>query len=134
MSDPPRLRASALRLRRFRLPLVFALAVGFAGGCADGYRSHAFGGSCGFVLRPHLAGEFRNVTCVPPHAARTNHCGGVCTALHSFQRTPPRLPDTKKGDGFPSPLRVSNSYFSSPATTVSSVELSNALAASVTGR
>lgn len=134
MSEPPRLRASALRLRRFRLPLVFALAVGFAGGYADGYRSHAFGGSCGFVLRPHLVGEFRNVTCVPPHAARTNHCGGVCTALHSFQRTPPRLPDTKKGGRSPVPLRVSNSYSSSPATTVSSVELSNALAASVTGR
>ena len=98
MSEPPRLRASALRLHRFRRPLAFALTVGSAGGYADG--------SCGFVLRPHLVGEFRNVTCVPPHAARTNHCGGVCTALHSFQRTPPRLPDTKKGDGFPSPSWV----------------------------
>jgi hypothetical protein len=70
-SEPPRLRASALRLRRFRLPLAFALAVGFAGGYADGYRSHAFGGSYGFVLRPHLVGEFRSAHCVPPHAART---------------------------------------------------------------
>lgn len=134
MSEPPRLRASALRLHRFRRPLAFALTVGSAGGYADGYRSHAFGGSCGFVLRPHLVGEFRNVTCVPPHAARTNHCGGVCTALHSFQRTPPRLPDTKKGDGFPSPPHGCNSDYSKPATTVSSVDESNAFAASVTGR
>lgn len=134
MSEPPRLRASALRLRRFRLPLVFAFAVGFAGGYADGYRSHAFGGSCGFVLRPHLVGEFRNVTCVPPHAARTNHCGGVCTALHSFQRTPPRLPDMKKGRRCRLPSGISNSYSSNPATTVSSVDESNAFAASVTGR
>ncbi len=103
MSEPPRLRASALRLRRFRRPLAFALAVGSAGGYADGYRSHAFVGSYGFVLRPHLVGEFRNVTCVPPHAARTKIVGQSATALHSFQRTPPRLLNTKKGDGIPSP-------------------------------
>lgn len=118
MSEPPRLRASALRLRRFRLPLVFALAVGFAGGYADGYRSHAFGGSCGFVLRPHLVGEFRNVTCVPPHAARTNHCGGVCTALQSLsQAIPPRVQIQKEG-AVSRPLRVSKCQTVNPSVTV----------------
>lgn len=131
MSEPPRLRASALRLRRFRLPLVFALAVGFA--YADGYRSHAFGGSCGFVLRPHLVGEFRNVTCVPPHAARTNHCGSLYGSAFLPTHTP-MSSGYEKGGRFPVPLRVSNSYSSNPATTVSSVELSNAFAASVTGK
>lgn len=133
MSEPPRLRASALRLRRFRRPLAFALAVGSAGGYADGYRSHAFGGSCGFVLRPHLVGEFRNVTCVPPHAARTNHCGGVCTALH-LSTAHPHVFRYEKGGRFPVPLRVSNCYSSNPDITVSSVLESNAFAASVTGK
>ena len=41
------------------------------GGYADAYRSHAFGGSYGFVLRPPLAGEFQSSRCVLPHAKRT---------------------------------------------------------------
>lgn len=134
MSEPPRLRASALRLRRFRRPLAFALTVGSAGGYADGYRSHAFVGSYGFVLRPHLVGEFRNVTCVPPHAARTKNVEQSATAPASSPRHTPTSSEYEKGGRSPVPLRVSNSYFSNPATTVSSVELSNALAASVTGR
>lgn len=53
---------------------------------------------------PRSFGYVPKASTRPAHAARTNHCGGVCTALHSFQRTPPRLPDMKKGDGFPVPL------------------------------
>lgn len=69
-------------------------------------------------------------------AARQAHltCAGVCTALFLLQTTPPHRPNTKKGGRSPVPLRVSNCYSSNPATTVSSVEESNAFAASVTGR
>lgn len=134
MSEPPRLRASALRLHRFRRPLAFALTVGSAGGYADGYRSHAFGGSCGFVLRPHLVGEFRNVTCVPPHAARTNHCGGSLYGSAFLPTHTPTSSGYEKGGRFPVPPHGCNSDYSKPATTVSSVDESNAFAASVTGR
>lgn len=55
------------------------------------------------------------------------------TALQSPHGTPPHRPKRKKGGGDAS-LRGVNSYASNPATTVSSVEESNAFAASVTGR
>lgn len=134
MSEPPRLRASALRLRRFRRPLAFALAVGSAGGYADGYRSHAFVGSYGFVLRPHLVGEFRNVTCVPPHAARTKIVGQSATAPASSPRHTPTSSEYEKREAFPPPFGMSKCQTVKPSCTVFSVELSNALAASVTGR
>lgn len=55
------------------------------------------------------------------------------TALQSPHGTPPHRPKRKKGGGDAS-LRGVNSYASNPATTVSSVEESNAFAASVTGK
>lgn len=56
------------------------------------------------------------------------------TAPASLHGTPPCFGRYEKGGRFPVPLMGSNSYSSNPATTVSSVELSNAFAASVTGK
>lgn len=47
--------------------------------------------------------RFRSPRCVLPHAARTQLVGESATALQSPHGTPPRLPNTKKGDGIPSP-------------------------------
>lgn len=55
------------------------------------------------------------------------------TALQSPHGTPPRLPNTKKGRRCRLPSGC-YSYASKPATTVSSVDESNAFAASVIGK
>lgn len=83
---------------------------------------------------PRSFGYVPKASTRPAHAARTNHCGGVCTALQSPHGTPPCFGRYEKGGRSPVPLRVSNSYSSNPCTTVSSVDDSNARAASVTGR
>lgn len=62
---------------------------------------------------PRSFGYVPKASTRPAHAARTNHCGGVCTALHSFQRTPPRLPDMKKGRRRRLPSGMSNLLFQS---------------------
>ena len=106
----------------------------FAWCCAPSLpASHATGYSL-CCAAPRSFGYVPKASTRPAHAARTNHCGGVCTALHSFQRTPPRLPDMKKGRRCRLPSGISNCYSSKPCTTVSSVLESNALAASVTGK
>ncbi len=56
------------------------------------------------------------------------------TAPASSPRHTPTSFKYEKGGRFPVPLRVSSCYSSKPATTVSSVEDSNARAASVTGK
>lgn len=84
---------------------------------------------------PHsLGGRFRNVLFSPPHVGGSNSCKLACHGSAISPRHTPTSSDTKKGDGRPSPLRVSNCYSSNPATTVSSVDDSNAFAASVTGK
>ncbi len=54
----------------------------------------------------------------PAHAARTNHCGGVCTALQSLsQAIPPRVQIQKEG-AVSRPLRVSKCQTVNPSVTV----------------
>ena len=104
MSEPPRLRASALRLRRFRRPLAFALAVGSAGGYADGYRSHAFVGSYGFVLR--LIWWANSET--SPACRRTRphqDCGAVCHGSCILSTAHPHIVRIRKKGGVSASLR-----------------------------
>lgn len=54
----------------------------------------------------------------PAHAARTNHCGGVYTALQSLsQAIPPRVQIQKEG-AVSRPLRVSKCQTVNPSVTV----------------
>ena len=69
-------------------------------------------------------------------AARRTHLS-LRGSLHGSAISPRHTPTSseyEKGGRYPVPLRVSNCYSSNPATTVSSVDDSNAFAASVTGR
>lgn len=69
-------------------------------------------------------------------AARQAHltlCGSLYGSAISPRHTPTSA-EYEKREAFPPPFGVSNSYSSKPCTTVSSVDESNAFAASVTGK
>ena len=87
-----------------------------------------------FVAPASFGRRFRNVLFSPPHVGGSNSCKLACHGSASPHGTPPCFGRYEKGGRFPVPLMGSNSYSSNPATTVSSVELSNAFAASVTGK
>lgn len=53
---------------------------------------------------PRSFGYVPKASTRPAHAARTNHCGGVCTALQSPHGTPPCFGRYEKGGRLPVPL------------------------------
>lgn len=77
------------------------------------------------IPKPHLRAAARR-----PH----QDCGAVCHGSCISPQHTPTSSEYEKGGRFPVPLMGSNSYSSKPCTTVSSVDESNAFAASVTGR
>lgn len=87
-----------------------------------------------FVAPASFGRRFRNVLFSPPHVGGSNSCKLACHGSAISPRHTPTSPNTKKGRRFRLPSGISNSYSSNPATTVSSVDASNAFAASVTGR
>lgn len=120
-------------------PLDYAVRFhGFRSGAPLGatrrrFRRFASGYSLCRALRPPLAGYSETS---PASGTRRPHlaCGRVCTALLLLHTgDTPTCSDTKRGDGFPPPRRVKCQTVN-PSVTVFSVDESNALAASVTGK
>ena len=87
-----------------------------------------------FVAPASFGRRFRNVLFSPPHVGGSNSCKLACHGSAISPRHTPTSPNTKKGRRFRLPSGISNSYSSNPCTTVSSVDESNAFAASVTGK
>lgn len=120
-------------------PLDYAVRFhGFRSGAPLGatrrrFRRFVPGCSLCCALRPPLAGYSETS---PASGTRRPHlaCGRVCTALLLLHTgDTPTCSDTKRGDGFPPPRRVKCQTVN-PSVTVFSVDESNALAASVTGK
>lgn len=74
---------------------------------------------------------------VPGACCRTPSAPNLCGSLYGSAISPRHTPTSaeyEKREALPPPFGVSNCYSSNPCTTVSSVEDSNARAASVTGK
>ena len=134
-SEPQRRRASASPLRSLRRPLMFAVrSVAPLGATLRHFRLHALPATrFSAPLRAPLAGDSE----VPTACCRTPSAPDLVresVRLCNLPTAHPHVCRIRKKGGVSASLRGVNSYSSKPCTTVSSVEESNAFAASVTGR
>ena len=113
LSSPPRLRFARATLRRFGDPLPAAPRR--------------------FALRPPLAHGFRRPLRLR-HTPPAPSLWGSLPRLCNLPTAHPHIVRNEKREALPPPFGMSKCQTVKPSCTVFSVELSNALAASVTGR